>query len=96
MKERFIELKNLLTALFRQLPFPIGGSDDKMLSIFMEEDENIRLIAITTSKGYTVISAGGEILQNLTIQEVENAFLLYFRNRTGTGYQLAKALGVNL
>lgn len=96
MKERYIELKNLLTSLFRQLPFPMGGENDDMLSIYMTERENLRMEAITTSKGYTVITAGGEILQCSTLQEVESAFLLYFRNRLGSGCQLAKALGLDV
>jgi len=96
MKERYFELKELLTALFRQLPFPMGGSDDEMLSIYMSERENLRMTAITTSKGYTVVSASGEILQCSTLQEVESAFLLYFRNRLGSGCQLAKALGLDV
>lgn len=96
MKERYNELNELLTSLFRQLPFPMGGSDDKMLSIYMSERENLRMTAIVTEKGYTLVSASGEILQCSTLQEVESAFLIYFRNRLGSGCQLAKALGLEV
>ena len=96
MKERYNELNELLTSLFRQLPFPMGGSDDKMLSIYMSERENLRMTAIVMKKGYTLVSASGEILQCSTLQEVESAFLIYFRNRLGSGCQLAKALGLEV
>lgn len=96
MRERYNELKNLLTTLFRQLTFPMGGSNDEMLSIYMTEGEDLRLIAITTGNGYTVVSASGEVLLCSTLQEVESAFLLYFRNRLGSGCQLAKALGLDV
>ena len=96
MKERYNNLKELLTSLFRQLSFPTGGSDDEMLSIYMSERENLRMTAIVTEKGYTLVSASGKILQCSTLQEVESAFLLYFRNRLGSGCQLAKALGMDV
>ena len=96
MKEKYYELKELLTELFRQLPFPVGGSDDEMLSIYMSEGSDLRMTAIVTRKGYTVVNAGGEVIQCSTLQEVESTFLLYFKKSAGSKCLLAKAFGMDV
>lgn len=80
MKERYEKLKELLDSLLIKLPFPMGIACDMTMSITMQENESWRLSAITTTKGYIVISANGGIINCNSVEEVENSFLMYFKN----------------
>lgn len=93
MEKKFEELCNLLTHLFRQLPFPMGGYNKENGSIYMI-DNDLRMTALLTKNGYVVVSASGDVYNFSTIAEVESCFLLYFRKTLNSTQQLAKNLGM--
>lgn len=92
-RTNYEKLAGLLTVLFRQLPFPMGGCNPEAESIYMVGGE-LRMTAIATHKEYVVVSGSGEVYKFSTVEEVESCFLIYFRKSFHAGQQLAKNLGM--
>ncbi len=73
-------LKKVLDKLFHQLYFPMGGSEDSIQAIWMEEP-NRKLVTICTDAGYTTVLPNGVALNLKTAEQVERLYLKFFTGR---------------
>lgn len=74
------ELKEMLTRLFRKLYFPMGGSNDNIQAIWMEEPDK-KLITICTEAGYTTVFPNGAALSHNNVEQVERLYVKFFTER---------------
>lgn len=73
-------LKNTLTNLFRKLYFPIGGSEDSIQAIWMEEPGR-KLVTICTEAGYSTVFPNGATLTVTNIEQVERLYVKFFTEK---------------
>lgn len=78
MSNKYEELKNALSTLFHQLYFPIGGEIDEMEGIWMQENNEKKLLTMTTTKGFVTVMADGSCIQHDSIEAVMNLYVRYF------------------
>jgi len=93
MKNRFyslnrqkvrMKMSEVLTKLFRQLYFPMGGYEEETDTMWMSEGHGTKLVATRTENGIICVSGKGEVITVNNEEELEKTFVSFFM---GNGLQ---------
>lgn len=77
-------MSEVLTKLFRQLYFPMGGYEEETDTMWMSEGHGTKLVATRTENGIICVSGKGEVITVNNEEELEKTFVSFFM---GNGLQ---------